>query len=203
MARKPVLIFLAKVVPLFLVFLYLWHELGVAHGYYRLVAAVLDAVYPGLDPAGAVTGVAARGDELGVGLLVGANRQVLSLNATDITSNAALLFSMFLASPIRRRERAFLVVFTASAVILFLVHVFTAMMLIQKAFFTHPEIMAGGFFSGTDVKLVLLYTTFYEELGMYLVVLLLWFPYIVWCIRGDTGPPARTAPAPAGPPPRR
>jgi len=174
---------------------FLWHARGVASWYYGLMARVLDAVYPGLDPAGVVTGVAVRGHEFGVGFVAGGTRQVLSLNATDITSNVAVLFSLFLASPILRRVRVFLIHFVVSAAVLFLIHLLTAAALIQKAFLTHPVVMAGSPFSNTGIKFTLLYTSFYEELGMYLIVLVLWFPYILWRIRDD----AREAtPVPAG-----
>lgn len=202
MARKPVIVFLIKVVPLFAVFLFLWHSRGLAGWYYRLVASVLDAVYPGLDPAGVVTGVAVKGNEFGVGFVAAAKRQVLSLNAADITSNVAMLFSLFLASPILRRTRVFLTHVAISVVVLFVIHVFTAMTLIQRAFMTHPAVMAGSPFSKTEIKFTLLYTSFYEEMGMYLLVLVLWFPYILWCLRGaakESDPPEDAGAEPSDP----
>jgi hypothetical protein len=183
MVRNPVIVFLIKVFPLFAIFLYLWHAQNLAHGYYRLLAGVLDAFYPYFDPTGKVSGVAVRGHEIGIGLIVNAQREVLSVNATDITSNTAMLMALYLASPVWRRLRAFLLFFICASVLLFSVHAATVVTLSQEAFMTHPVIMANTPFTKTEILLIPIYNLFYVEVGMYLVVLILWFPYILRCIR--------------------
>jgi hypothetical protein len=140
--------------------------------------------------------VAARGHEFGIGFVVNAKRDILSINATDITSNMAMLFSLYLASPIRRRVRVFLIGFICSLIVIFFVHTFTVIMLSREALSGHPGIMALSLFSKGEVRLAVLYNAFYNELGMYLVVLLLWFPYILWCVRGMRGPKDETSALP-------
>jgi hypothetical protein len=180
-------LFLIKIVPLFAVFLFLWHARGLASGYYRLLAGFLNAVYPAFDPTGTVTGVVARGHEVGVLLVVNAQNELLKINATDITSNMAMLISLYLASPVRRRVKTFLLYCSSSLILIFFVHAFTVVTLSQEAFITHPGIMASSPFSSTHMTLVQLYDLFYVEVGMYLAVLVLWFPYIFWCIRVERG----------------
>lgn len=196
MARKLVIVFLIKVFPLFALFLYLWHARDLAHVYYRLLAGLLDAVYPYFDPTGNVTGVMTRGHEFGIGLLLNAQREVLSINATDITSNIAMLLSLYLASPIRRAPRTFLIYFICSLAVIFLVHAVTVVTLSQEAFMTHPAIMAHSPFTKTEITLIPLYNLFYVEVGMYLVVLVLWFPYILKCIRAVWGETSQDASLP-------
>jgi hypothetical protein len=64
---------------------------------------------------------------------------------------------------------------------------------------SHPTIMAGVPFSARQIYWIPRYNVFYEEMGMFLFVLLLWLPYITWCIHsGQTK--AGTPPKKAGPP---
>jgi hypothetical protein len=184
MARKPIIVFLIKIVPLFALFLYLWHARGLAGVYYRMLAEFVDVIYPHIDPTGTVKWVSVKEYNFGIGFVVNAKRDVLSLNATDITSNMAMLVSLYLASPIWRRVRIFLIHFVCSLAIIFFVHAFTIITLSREAFSTHPAIMALTPYTRFEVGITATYNTFYTEMGMYLVVLLLWFPYIIWCIRG-------------------
>jgi len=178
MARKPVTAFLIKVVPLFFLFLYLWEARGLSALYHRLLAQVLDAICPTLDPTGTVARVVADGHDLLFRLVLGADRVTLRVNATDITSNTAMLIALYLASPIRRWKR-FAVWMFCALVALFAVHVVTAVTVSQEALMSNPRVMAGSPFTRAQVVAVPRYNVFYEEMGMYLIVLLMWFPYLV------------------------
>lgn len=184
MVRRPVLVFFAKAVPLIFLFLVLWQGLGFSRPYHELLAGILDAVYPRIDPTGAVTGVGVRNNEFHFSLLLGEDRVGLSINASDVTSNMTMLLALYLASPIRRRLKRFLMFFGGSLALLFVLHAVTVVSVSQYALMTHPGVMASAPFSATQMRLVPRYNVFYEELGMYLSVLLLWFPYILWCIFG-------------------
>ena len=52
--------------------MFLWHARGLAGSYYRLLAGLLNAVYPHFDPTGTVTDVVVRDHEFGIQLLVNA-----------------------------------------------------------------------------------------------------------------------------------
>jgi hypothetical protein len=67
---------------------------------------------------------------------------------------------------------------------MFVLHAFTVFTVSQAALMTHPGVMATDPFSPAQIKLVYRYKVFYEEMGMYLFVLVLWLPYIAWCILG-------------------
>jgi hypothetical protein len=184
MAQRPVLVFLAKVVPLIVLLLVLWEELGFSRPYHNLLAGVLGVVYPRVDPTGAVTRVGVRDNQFYFTLIVGEERVGLSVNASDITSNTSMLLALYLASPIRRRTKQFLGFLACALVLLFVWHAVTVVTVSQEALMTHPGVMASAPFSSTQVILVPRYNVFAEEMGMYLSVLLLWFPYIAWCIFG-------------------
>jgi len=192
MVQRPVLVFLAKAVPLIVLFLLLWEGLGFSRPYHVLLAGVVGMVYPHLDPTGAVTGVGVRDNQFNFQLAVGGDRIGLSVNAADITSNITMLLALYLASPVRRRTKQFLVFFACSLVLLFIMHAVTVVTVSQEALMTHQGVMARTPFSATQLKLVPRYNVFMEEMGMYLSVLLLWLPYVAWCIvrvrdDGDTG----------------
>jgi hypothetical protein len=191
MAQRPVLVFLAKVVPLIVLLLVLWQGLGLSRPYHRLLAGVVGKVYPHIDPTGTVKDVGVRGDQFYFRLAVGGERIGLSVNAADITSNMTMLLALFLASPIRRRIRQFLVFFACALVLTFVCHAVTLVTVSQEALMTHPGVMASAPFSTAQMKLIPRYNVFAEELGMYLGVLVLWLPYIAWCIlrvRDDSHP---------------
>lgn len=182
MVQRPVLVFLAKVVPLVVLLLVLWQGLGLSHPYHKLLAGILDNVYSHFDPTGAVSGVGVRSDQFYFTLAVGGERVGLSVNAADITSNMTMLLALYLASPIRRRTKQFLVFFACSLALMFFLHAFTVFTVSQAALMTHPGVMASAPFGPAHMKLVLHYRVFFEEMGMYLFVLVLWLPYIAWCI---------------------
>jgi hypothetical protein len=184
MVQRPVIVFLAKVVPLIVILLVLWQGLGFSRSYHELLAGIVSVVYPHVDPTGAVTGVGVRDGQFYFRLAVGAERFGLSVNAADITSNMTMLLALYLASPIRRRVKPFLVFFACSVVLLFISHAVTVVTVSQEALTTHPDVMASAPFSATQMKLLRRYNIFFEEMGMYLSVLLLWLPYIAWCVLG-------------------
>jgi hypothetical protein len=185
MAQRPVLVFLAKVVPLIILLLVLWQGLGLSRPYHTLLAGLLGGVYPHFDPTGTVVDVGVRDNEFYLKLVVGKERVGLSVNAADITSNMTMLLALYLASPIRRRAKQFLVFFACSLALLFISHAVTVITVSQEALMTHPGVMASAPFSATTVNMVVRYNVFMEEMGMYLGVLLLWLPYIAWCILRD------------------
>lgn len=190
MARKPVIVFLVKVVPLIVLLLVLWQGMGFSRPYHNLLAGILDKIYAHFDVTGAVTGLSVRDNQFYFTLTVGGERVGLSVNAADITSNMTMLLALYLASPIRRRRRPFLALFACSLVLLFISHAVTVVTVSQEALTTHPGVMASAPISATRMKLLVSYNVFFEEMGMYLSVLLLWLPYMAWCIlrgRDDGG----------------
>jgi hypothetical protein len=180
MDRRAVILFLAKSSVLYLVFFLLWQVAGLSQVYHGAVAAFLSIVYPHIDPTGAVSGVIASKHDMVFRLVVGDTRFGLAINGVDITSNTAMLLALYFASPIRGHGRVFAVLLSASMVFLFLVHAITLVTASQEALMTHPGIMATAPFSAGERWWVPRYNAFYEEMGMYLYVLLLWLPYIAW-----------------------
>ncbi len=179
MARKTLIVFLIKIFPLFLLILFLWQYLRISHAYLALAAFTLNAFFPLLDPTGIVEGFGSDGISFIVYL---ANAKPLKIVAEDITSNTAMLLSLYLASPIRLYLRKFIIFFAASILILFLVHCFTVSVTILYAFASNPDIMERHPLGPTTIKAVDDYVYFYELIGMYLIVLALWFPYIGCCL---------------------
>jgi hypothetical protein len=175
MARKALIAFLIKIFPLFLLILFLWQYLRLSHAYLAVAASVLNVIFPLLDPTGLVTGFDSDGISFIVHLSIA---KPLKIVGEDITSNTAMLLSLYLASPIRHYLRKFVIFFTASIVILFFVHCFTVCMTILFAFATNPVIMKRNPIGLTTIKAADNYVYFYELVGMYLIILALWFPYI-------------------------
>lgn len=195
MDRKPVVVFLIKVVPLFAVLLYLWHARGFSGGYHGLVAGFLYPFYPHLGPTGVFTGITADWQHFTVGLLIHAKTASLNINANDITSNFVLLIALYFASPIRESAKVFCAALGGAVVALFLVHGATVVTCSLEALMTHPAIIASSPFNEAETFLIPRYNVFYEEMGMYLVVLVLWFPYILWRILGVRGQARKSAAA--------
>lgn len=175
MARKALIVFLIKIFPLFLLILFLWQYLRISHLYLALVASTLNVFFPLLDPIGIVEGFGTDGISFIVYL---AKAKSLKIVGEDITSNTTMLLSLYLASPIRPYLRKFIIFFAASILILFLVHCFTVSMTILYAFASNPDIMKHHPVGPTTIKAVDDYVYFYELIGMYLIILALWFPYI-------------------------
>jgi len=179
MVRKALIVFLIKIFPLFLLILFFWQYLGISHVYLGLAAAVLNVFFPLLDPTGLVQGFGSDGTSFIVYL---AGSHTLKIVGEDITSNTAMLLSLYLASPILYRPRKFVFYFAGSILILFFIHCFTVSTTILYAFSTNPYIMRHHPIGATTIKAADNYVYFYELIGMYLVILALWFPYIAGCI---------------------
>ena len=196
MVDRRILAFLIKVGPVFLALLWLWHSAGLSAVYHRMLAGFLNVWYPHVDPMGVVAGAVAEEQEVMLRLLVAGRKTGLAINGEDITSNFAMLAALYLSSPIRRHWRLFLVHFASSAVVIFVLHALTVFTFSQQAFMSHPEIAKLGY-TRTRMNFTLHYNVFYEAMGMYLFVLVLWFPYILHVIRDPrharTGAPTRPA----------
>jgi hypothetical protein len=179
MAHKRIVAFLIKIGPVFLALLWLWHSVGAARVYHEVLAAFLTLVYPGLDPAGVVQGVGVKEHELMLRLLVGKTKSALAINANDITSDMALLAALYLSSPIRRHWRRFAAYFPAALVVLFLLHALTIVSFSQEAFIGNPAIARLGGYTQRHADFLVHYNVFFEQMGMYMFPLVLWFPYIL------------------------
>jgi hypothetical protein len=179
MARKALIVFLIKIFPLFLLILFVWQFLRFSHLYHSLVASVLDIFFPLLDPTGIVEGFSSEGGSFIVSL---AKVKSLNIIGEDITSNTAMLLTLYLASPIWPYLRKFVFFFAGSILILLLVHCFTVSMTILYAFATTPSMMKRVPIAISTMRAADNYIWFYESLGMYLIILILWFPYIGICL---------------------
>jgi len=183
---RPVLIFLAKAIVLFVGFTWLWG--GDRPGWYHtIVAGALDNLLPVFDPTGMVEGVRATGKDVLVRLGLDGQFVVLSVNLSDISNNMGLLWTLYLASFDWRQPRTGAAIagshLAGSVAFLFVVHLVTAATFTFEALMTHPLVMRGQPFSNAELSLIPRYDIFYEELGSYLVVLLLWLPYAMLVIR--------------------
>lgn len=186
MAKRPVLAFLLKVLPAFFGLLWLWHAAGLSSAYHHVLAAFLDTVYPAVDPSGVVQGVVARGHALLLKLLIGESRAGLEVNGDDITSNTAMLAALYLSSPILPRWRLFLGFLGGSLAALFLIHAVTVMTFSQHAFIGEPRIAPLVGAGERWTRFLGGYNSFFESMGMYLFVLVLWLPYLLIVLR-DAG----------------
>jgi hypothetical protein len=153
--------------------------MGVSRDYHRALAAVLDRIYPSLDPIGVVQGVGVNDHDFMVRLLAGKTRSALAINAEDITSGMAMLVALYLSSPIVRYWRRILVFFPVAVFALFVLHALTVVTFSQEAFVGNPAIARLAHYSQRQANLLVWYNVFYEQLGMYLYVLALWLPYIL------------------------
>jgi hypothetical protein len=96
----------------------------------------------------------------------------------DLTSNTILLISLFLASPIKSNAKPYVIHFASALAILFAMHVLAVAAAAQYALATTPEMLGQGG-SGHPITLLLAhFAHFYELIGMYLFVVVLWVPYV-------------------------
>jgi hypothetical protein len=160
--------FLIKVFVLLPALLLAWQKLSFAPHYHAVVAAMTGAVYGLVAKRGMVHGVSADTHEFLAHVLVGGQRQVLHIEAADVTSNTCTLLALYLASPIRPLWRKYVGWLSGSMVGLLAIHVFTVIAAIQSA--------AG--LPGMWTRTCAVYLNFYEVVGMYLLVLVMWLPYI-------------------------
>jgi hypothetical protein len=179
MAQKALIAFLIKIFPLFLLILFLWQFLRFSHLYHSITASILNVFFPSLDPTGIVEGFASDGTSFIVKLAKG---KILNIVGEDITSNTAMLFSLYLASPIRHRVRKFIKFFLASIFILLTVHCFTVSTMILSALAQTPQVLRNYSIELSIIRAADNYILFYELIGMYVIILALWFPYIGSCL---------------------
>lgn len=181
--ERRVLAFLIKVGPAFFAMLWLWQAAGASYWYHEALAALLNRIYPAFDPTGVVRGAGVDGHDVNLRLLVGEAKTGLAINASDVTSNLAMLVALYVSSPIGRRWRRFLVFFGVALAALFVLHACTVVTVSQEAFSLNPDIRRLAGFSERAAHAAGLYNVFYEQIGMYLYALLLWFPYILTTMR--------------------
>ena len=185
MAPKPVIVFLIKVIVLMAALMIGWH-FGLGRAYHTMLAGFIDVTYPPIDPTGVVNGALVREGDFLLRLGMGQNFFTLNININDIAgSNTLVLIALFLATPVRGHWNELSAHLSLSLLALFLIHTATVITVSQEAFMSHPQIMESNPFSSWQVKLVPRYNVFYEELGMYLFALLLWFPYVMRRVRED------------------
>jgi hypothetical protein len=183
MVVKAVITFLIKVFPLFFLVLIGWQQLGLAEMYHAMVALVMTLVYPLFDSTGLVNSIGSADGSFVIELM----RRGVSLGSCDIvggdiTSNTAMLLSLYLASPILLHPRKYLIFVGSSLAVLFVIHCFTLGLTIYYAFSTNPDITRRFSLGNFAVKFADSYVYFYEIMGMYLCILALWLPYIYYCI---------------------
>ncbi len=179
MAPKILKQYLIRIVPFFVLTFLAWRLLGLSKFYHILVALPLDLLNPRFDPTGFVQGAFVEGEEFVFRILCGGKHMELRIIADDLTSNTVLLVALFLSSPIRSVQKLYLTHFAAALVILYSIHVFSVAAGIQFAFMTNPEILANDAMDQPTTRLFAHYARFYEFMGMYLFVLVLWSPYVV------------------------
>jgi len=178
MGPRAALRLLAKAIPFYILILVVWQLLKVSHIYHHSIAWGLDFLYPALDPLGPVKGIGAGGGELLVKLLLSGKKVGLAIKAEDITSNTAMLFALYLASPIRPRVKRYLAFFLSSLFILYFIHLGTAAVSIKYALLSNPAVTELYPPSAFVARFVPLYIVFYTNILMYLSILALWLPYI-------------------------
>ena len=179
MTRKILKNYLLRIVPFFLLTLLAWHYLGFSKVYHTLIALSLDILYPSLDPTGFVQSVAIRGKEFVIHLLFHSKSMDLKIMADDLTVNTVPLIALFLSSPIKYAKIIYMINFAIALVVLFFIHVFTLSATVPFAFADNAEMYADSSLRQSMTWFLIHYTRFYELIGKYLIVLILWFPYIV------------------------
>lgn len=177
MAPKRVIAFLLSVAPIFLVLLWLWQSVGLDRHYHAVLAWILDVSYQLASPVGVVRGADSVANEIMLRLTFNERTSALYITAQDITWNLAMLVALFAASA--SRQRAYWLWFGGSVASLIIVHAFTVSTIAYEGFLSHPEIAPLLNASDTRHWLVTHYNRFYEELGVHLIVVGMWLPYMV------------------------
>ena len=179
MAHHTIVRLLIKLVPAFALAMLLWHVAGVAEVYHRMIVPPAGFFLSLFDGSGVIHGAHFKDGDLFVRLLVEGRRTGLTINLSDITSNEPVLVGLFLAAPIMPEVRRWSMWFGASLVALYVVHLFTIGTTVNAALLSNPQtarLLALGTVKG---KFLVGYYDFYIQYGMFLVVLILWMPYIV------------------------
>jgi hypothetical protein len=176
MGVRTVVWFLVKVLVLLSALLVAWHQFALARFYHTALAALTDACYRLVPLGGHVHGVWAGGSEFLARVIVGGKSNTLHIVASDITSNFCALLALYLASPVGRPRRDYAAWLVGSVAALMAIHVVTVTATIQTAVAGHPAYSAGP---GPGARACGNYLLFYESVGMYLLVLVLWLPYVL------------------------
>jgi hypothetical protein len=185
MASKRGIAFLLSIVPIFLALLWLWQSRGLDVFYHARVASLVNLVYPRIDPFHVVREASVDSDEFVIRLLANGRRTSMYVNAQDITWNLAMMVSLYIASATWHRR--FWLWFVGSVAALVVIHVGTVMTIAHEGLLTNPEIASGLPRSAMGEWLVIHYNRFYEELGVHLLVIGLWLPYVMTLLRPRVG----------------
>lgn len=181
MQPKKVALFLAKLFPAFFLILYFWQGLSLSTYYHRLIGGFLEWIYTS-DPHGMIKGISLQGEEFVVRIAAFGRKMSLEIVAADVTTNEAMILTLYLVSPVIGRWRRYLFFFSASLLLMFSVHSLTVASIIRHALARNPTtsllVDPRSFWSLAAFH----YDNFYELMGMYLFVLGLWFPYIMTVI---------------------
>ncbi|GEM_PF-5355454 len=178
MDRKALIKLLVKIFPLFICILIVWQYLGISRLYHEALAPVLAILFALFDPLGPVKDVTAGGGEFAVRLVIHGRDMPLFLTAEDITSNTAMLLTLYLASPFKSQVRKFIIHLFLAVFVLYWIHIFTIASTIKFAMMSNPQIISLYPAGRIEARLVPFFINFYENLGMYLFALVLWLPYI-------------------------
>ncbi|MCH7548724.1 MAG: hypothetical protein IH969_04155 [Candidatus Krumholzibacteriota bacterium] len=179
MVQKTVKLLLIKIVPIFLGTMALWQFGGVSKLYHACLVIPLNALTSVLDPSGLIQGATSNGDQILFQILYQGKRVWLDMTAKDITSNSALLWTLFLASPIRPLSKLYFTSFASALLILFGLHVVTVAAAVQHGLLTSTRIITPLQDRPVLSSFLVNYRNFYIEYGMYLFVIALWCPYII------------------------
>jgi hypothetical protein len=179
MERKTVIGLLIKLFPLYVAVLLLWQYVGISRVYHELIALVLGTGYALFDPQGLIKGIDVREGEFLVKLLAGGKKLPLFITAEDLTSNMAMLLTLYGASPFRGRCRMFARHLLISLGILFAIHVFTLAAQIQYALMSNETTARLHPPNSFLASVIPIYMNFYTLFGMYLFILGLWLPFIM------------------------
>ncbi len=87
MHSRKHLVCLISTLALYAALTFAARQLGASAGYHRVLAAVLDPLYPKIDPSGAVKHVDAHSGEFLFRIRTGSARSTLHIAAPDVTSN--------------------------------------------------------------------------------------------------------------------
>ena len=163
---------------------------GVGAVYHRVLAGLLDAAYPRVDPLDSVLAVRARGAEMLFRVVVGGARRVVSVQATDVTLGMVLTLTLFVAThPVtRRRLRRWLGALATAVGIVTLVHAGTFVA------FTQELLRAAR---GADVSrdaafaAIVRYDVFFENGGGVLLAVAVWLPWGLRWVRDVTAADTR------------
>lgn len=149
---------------------------GPGTAYHRVLALVLDALYPRLDPLHSVLAVKARGSEMLFRVLVSDARHVVSVHAADITLGMVITLTLYAAThPLRRRDAGCWVrALLGATLVVGCVHVVTFMGFTQELL----RGAQGATLSGDPIYAAIVrYDVLFENGGGVLIAVAVWVPW--------------------------